>query len=130
IAGRINDRIGDIFGKPSTLPPEIRTDDKSEGSGLTPLGEEVVKKMKEVEAIETPAPTKEAAAPLPALYTNLARQEEESVQKLSYIMDDMAAYFDRRRLARFKVVLDDMRKQDVLGGLRQLSDDVSREQGT
>src|SRR4029079_11609639 len=44
-------------------------------------------------------------------------------------MDDMAAYFDRRRLARFKVVLDDMRKQDVLGGLRQLSEDVSREQG-
>jgi hypothetical protein len=59
----------------------------------------------------------------------LVRQEEESVQKISYIMDDMAAYFDRRRLVRFKVVLDDMRKQDVLGGLRQLSDDVSREQG-
>src|SRR5205085_6577444 len=67
--------------------------------------------------------------PIPALYATLARQEEDSVQKVSYIMDDMAAYFDRRRLVKFKTVLNDMRKQDVLGGLRQLSDDVSREQG-
>ena len=44
-------------------------------------------------------------------------------------MDDLAAYFDRRRLVRFKAVLDDMRKQDVLGGLRQISDDIPREQG-
>jgi hypothetical protein len=126
IAGRINDRIGDVFG--FTTPAPVRpssnddSDDKSTGYGLTPLGEEVVKKMNEGEIKETPAA-------LPVLYANLARQEEESVQKISYIMDDMAAYFDRRRLVRFKVVLEDMRKQDVLGGLRQLSDDVSREQG-
>jgi hypothetical protein len=44
-------------------------------------------------------------------------------------MDDMAAYFERRRLVQFKVVLDDMRKQDVLGGLRQLAGDIPREQG-
>jgi hypothetical protein len=127
IAGKINDRIGDVFGLTTPTaakpPSEGDADDKSSGSGLTPFGEEVVKKMSEADLKETPAA-------LPVLYTNLARQEEESVQKISYIMDDMAAYFDRRRLARFKVVLDDMRKQDVLGGLRQLADDVPREQGT
>jgi hypothetical protein len=126
IAGRINDRIGDVFG--FTTPAIVRppsdndADENVIGNGLTPLGEEVVKKMSDNEIKETPGA-------LPALYANLARQEEESVQKISYIMDDMAAYFDRRRLVRFKTVLEDMRKQDVLGGLRQLSDDVSREQG-
>ena len=44
-------------------------------------------------------------------------------------MDDMAAYFDRRRMVQFKSVLDDMRKQDVLGGLRQLTDDIPVKQG-
>jgi hypothetical protein len=126
IAGRINDRIGDVFGIPAApkmqLPAAGGSDDKINGSGLTPLGEEIVKKINEADSKQTPAP-------LSALYTNLARQEDESVQKISYIMDDMAAYFDRRRLVRFKVVLDDMRKQDVLGALRQLSDDVAREQG-
>jgi hypothetical protein len=61
--------------------------------------------------------------------SKLAQQEDDSLQKVSYIMDDMAAYFERRRMVRFKAVLDDMHKQDVLGGLRQLSDDVPREQG-
>ena len=61
--------------------------------------------------------------------TKLSRQEDQSIQKVSYIMDDMAAYFDRRRLVQFKAVLDDMRKQDVLGGLRQLGDDIPREEG-
>jgi hypothetical protein len=143
IAGRINDRISDAFGNPSvqvaTMPginnygPAVtkagkivvqKQGDNAEDAtdGLTPFGKEVVKKLNEADAKETPPA-------LPALYKTVSRQEEESVQKISYIMDDMAAYFDRRRLVRFKVVLDDMRKQDVLGGLRQLSDDVSREQG-
>jgi hypothetical protein len=51
------------------------------------------------------------------------------VEKISYIMDDMAAYFERRRMVQFKLVLDDMRQQDVLGGLRQLSFDLPKEQG-
>lgn len=147
IAGRITDRISEAFGNPSmpkqadvpginNFGPAVNKDgkivarkqekkdtDENTGDGLTAFGKEVVKKLNEADAKETPAA-------LPVLYSALSRQEEESVQKISYIMDDMAAYFDRRRLVRFKVVLDDMRKQDVLGGLRQLSDDVSREQGT
>jgi hypothetical protein len=44
-------------------------------------------------------------------------------------MDDMQAYFERRRYAKFKSVLEDMRKQDVIGSLRSLSDDIKRENG-
>ncbi len=41
----------------------------------------------------------------------------------------MAAYFERRRFMRFKTVLDEMRMQDVVGSLRQIGDDVKKENG-
>jgi hypothetical protein len=128
IAGRISDRIGDVFGMP--VASRLTDQPVEEGparftvndSGLTPFGQAVERKVDEAEGTKD-TPT------IGELYTKLSRQEDDSVQKVSYIMDDMAAYFERRRLVRFKTVFDDMRKQDVLGGLRQISDDVSREQG-
>jgi hypothetical protein len=59
----------------------------------------------------------------------LATQESASSHDLSTIMDDMEAYFERRRYQRFKVVLDEMRKEDAVGSLRQLSDDLKKEAG-
>jgi hypothetical protein len=44
-------------------------------------------------------------------------------------MDDLQAYFERRRMAKFKSVLDEMREKDVIGALRQLGDDLKKEQG-
>ena len=44
-------------------------------------------------------------------------------------MDDMQAYFERRRFMKFKSVLDDMLKLDAIGGLRQLGDDLPKENG-
>ncbi len=41
----------------------------------------------------------------------------------------MQSYFERRRFQRFKTVLDEMREQDAVGSLRQLSDDVRVEVG-
>ncbi len=63
------------------------------------------------------------------LFAELAVQETKSSQDVSTIMDDMQAYFERRRFVQFSAVLDDMRKQDVIGGLRQLSDDLQKENG-
>src|SRR5208337_4249446 len=45
------------------------------------------------------------------------------------IMDDMQSYFERRRFMQFKTVLDEMRKLDVVGNLRQLGDDLKKENG-
>ena len=59
----------------------------------------------------------------------MSEQETKEGDKISLIMDDMHAYFERRRFVRFKTVLDDMRKQDVVGSLRQLGDDVKKENG-
>ncbi len=63
------------------------------------------------------------------LFKDLAAQESRSSQDVSNIMDDMHSYFERRRFIQFKNVLDEMRKQDAVGSLRQLSDDLQKESG-
>ena len=63
------------------------------------------------------------------LFKELAGQEVKSSQDVSNIMDDMQAYFERRRFLQFKTVFEDMVRQDVIGGLRQLGDDLPKENG-
>ncbi|KAA5540415.1 hypothetical protein FYK55_20590 [Roseiconus nitratireducens] len=60
---------------------------------------------------------------------DLQGQEQSSVLTVSYIMDDMSAYFERRRFMRFKSTLDEMKETDVVGSLRQLSDEIMKQQG-
>ena len=59
----------------------------------------------------------------------LSELEGKGSHDVSLIMDDMQSYFERRQFLRFKTVLDEMRKQDVIGGLRQLGDDLKKENG-
>ena len=59
----------------------------------------------------------------------LAEQEAKGSHDVSLIMDDMQSYFERRRFMQFKTVLDEMRKHDVVGSLRQLGDDLKKENG-
>ena len=59
----------------------------------------------------------------------LAQQEAKGSHGVSVIMDDMQSYFERRRFMQFKTVLDEMRKLDVVGNLRQLGDDLKKESG-
>ena len=63
------------------------------------------------------------------LFTSLGDEQTETTQKVSYIMDDMQAYYERRRMAKFKSILDEMENQDVLGALRDISDEMSGESG-
>jgi len=62
-------------------------------------------------------------------FGELADIEAKSSQNVSLIMDDMQAYFERRRFIKFSTVLEDMKEQDVIGGLRQLGDDIPEEHG-
>lgn len=63
------------------------------------------------------------------VFTELVAKETESTQEISYIMDDIAAYFERRRFMQFKTVLEDMKESDVIGGLRQLTVEIPEQQG-
>jgi hypothetical protein len=67
--------------------------------------------------------------PESAMLDEMGQQEVKSSDNVSLIMDDMEAYFDRHRFVKIKAVLDDMRKQDVIGGLRQIASDVKTEKG-
>lgn len=62
-------------------------------------------------------------------FDELAEVEDQSSLEVSHIMDDMASYFERSRYMQFKVVLDDMREQDVTAGLRNLGQDLRKENG-
>ncbi len=50
-------------------------------------------------------------------------------ERVSNLMDDLQAYFDRRRLPAFETVLEEMKDLDALGSLRQLSTDIRTEAG-
>ncbi|HTU24927.1 MAG TPA: hypothetical protein VMF30_05995 [Pirellulales bacterium] len=63
------------------------------------------------------------------VFVELTDQEAKGSENLSRIMDDMQAYFDRRQFPRFKIVLDEMRETDPVGGLRQLGDDLQSQAG-
>ncbi len=59
----------------------------------------------------------------------LASSEAGSSQEVSHIMDDMQAYFERRRYVKFKNVLEEMQQTDVIGGLRQIGEELPKETG-
>ncbi len=67
--------------------------------------------------------------PVKEVLEQLKETELVSTRNVSFIMDDMSAYFERRRFMHFKAVLDEMKSTDVLGGLRTLSDEVLTKQG-
>jgi hypothetical protein len=59
----------------------------------------------------------------------MSNQESKESQTVSAIMDDMHAFFERRKFVKFKAVLDEMREFDAIGSLRQLGDDLRKENG-
>ena len=63
------------------------------------------------------------------VYDELSKSENASCQNVSTIMDDLQAYFERRKFVKFKTVLEDMRSQDVVGGLRQIAEELPSEPG-
>jgi len=63
------------------------------------------------------------------IFEKLSEEETKSSHTVSLIMDDMSAYFARRRFFRLKTVLAEMKDQDVVGALRQLGDDIPEEYG-
>lgn len=64
-----------------------------------------------------------------AAFAELAETEAVSSQEVSHIMDDIDAYYERSRYMLFGRVLEQMREQDVTASLRQLGDELRRENG-
>jgi hypothetical protein len=97
----------------------------------------------EVKEVTTNVPTKESVdqhergragkripgADAVAVINSASEAEAKASLNLSNIMDDMQGYFERRKMQRFKVVLDEMRAEDPIGGLRRLGDEIRKEIG-
>ena len=64
-----------------------------------------------------------------SLFDELATEQTDTLQTVSYIMDDMQAFYERRRMVKFKNILDEMEGQDVLGALRDVTDEIKNESG-
>jgi hypothetical protein len=59
----------------------------------------------------------------------LAGEQTQLTERVGDIIDDMKAYYERRRMTKFKNVLDDMHASDVVGKLRQVGDELPKETG-
>jgi len=59
----------------------------------------------------------------------LKTREEGALNNVGLIIDDLEAFHERRPLVKFQSVLDEMKKEDVLGGIRVLSNRVLESQG-
>ena len=119
IADELNRLLANLEG--STLVKRLKAASRLQYRIAGRLGDQVN------DAFGVPATSTKAAQR--KLFKELSDQEVKSSLTVSNIMDDMDAYFERRRFMQFKTVLDDMRKQDVIGSLRQLGDDLPKENG-
>lgn len=63
------------------------------------------------------------------LLEELSTHEVDARQSLSFIMDDLQAYYERRKQPHFLAVLEDMKELDVLAALDDLSTDLPKERG-
>jgi hypothetical protein len=119
IADELNRVLANLEG--STLVKRLKAASRLQYRVAGRLGDQVS------DAFGVPAPR--SKEPQRNLFKELANQEAKSSQDVSNIMDDMQAYYERRRFVQFKAVLDDMLRQDAIGSLRQLSDDLQKESG-
>jgi hypothetical protein len=119
VAEELNQVLANLEG--STLVKRLKAASRLQYEIAGQIGEQID------EAFGLPgARMKDASA---EMLRELADLELNSSQHVSQIMDDMDAYFQRRRFVQFKTVLDEMRTQDVVGSLRQLGEDIERESG-
>ena len=54
----------------------------------------------------------------------LKTREESALNSVGLIIDDLEAFHERRPLVKFQSVLDEMKKEDVVGGIRVLSNRI------
>jgi hypothetical protein len=60
---------------------------------------------------------------------SLSSRESAAVNSVGAIIDDLEAFHDRRPMIKFRDVLEEVRREDPLGGLRSLSAQVLEQQG-
>jgi hypothetical protein len=119
IADEMNRLLANLEG--STLVKRLKAESRLQNRIAGRLGDQV--------AATFGVPAGTTRGPERQLLKEFSAEEARSSHDLSNIMDDISSYFERRRFVQFKNVLDEMRQQDVVASLRQLGDDLARENG-
>jgi hypothetical protein len=63
------------------------------------------------------------------LLQEMVSEQDQAVTTISYIIDDLQAFYDRRQMAQFGLILQEARQLDPVGGLRGLTDQLLDRQG-
>jgi hypothetical protein len=119
VADEMNKVLANLEG--STLVKRLKAASRVQATVANKISEQV----SDVFGVSNAKPSESTVKAL----DGLSQQEAKGSQTVSVIMDDMSAYFERRQYVRFKTVLDEMREKDVIAALRQLGDDLKRENG-
>lgn len=112
VADELNQVLGNLEG--STLVKRLKAASREQSliaGGLTAELSQTFGQSHVPETLET-------------MLGGLKNRQQDSVRDISLIMDDMQAYFERRRLNQFKLILDEMRQQDIVGSLRSVATDL------
>jgi hypothetical protein len=132
VSGRVGDQLGVSFGNGPQLTALEELNKRTTGQKVSRESPPIISPR----AFNIPPSVRQEAdrlgSPIIAaskVFNELAEQEAKSSHDVSVIMDDMQSYFERRRMMKFKIVLDEMKEQDVVGSLRQLGDDLKGESG-
>jgi hypothetical protein len=120
IAEELNEILANLEG--STLVKRLKAQSRTQDRVAVKMGKQIGDAFGKGELAAKVKPQAE-------VIETLATQEATSSHDVSLIMDDMHAYFERRQFLQFKTVLEDMKKLDAVGSIRQLGDDLKKEHG-
>lgn len=117
ISNELNAILANLEG--STLVKRLKAESRSQDQVAQKIGSE----------IDNLFGASKVAPQSRSMLVSLSGVEQESSQKVSYIMDDMQSYFERRRMNQFKLVLEEMQELDVLASLEDLGEALPKAHG-
>lgn len=118
IADQMNAVLGNLEG--STLVKRLKAASREQGQ----VADRIASRIETIFGRSKAIPEEDHS-----ILASLSQSQHQSSQSVSFIMDDMQAYFDRRKIPEIKMVLDEMRSSEVLTALKKLGDDLPIEHG-
>jgi hypothetical protein len=119
LADEMNRVLGELEG--STLVKRLKAASREQSLVAQELG----KRIQEILSAAVNARKALAEATL----QDLTDIEVNGSLKVSNILDDLEAFYDRRRSVKFRDVLKEMQDSQVVASIRQLGDELGKEQG-
>ena len=119
VADELNELMGNLEG--STLVKRLKAASREQGEIADSTGSE----LSDAFGISSQRMKSEQLARV----KDLSGRETKAVDFVSLIVDDMQGFHDRRPSEKFEGVLAEIKKEDVVGGLRRLSDTIVEHQG-